>query len=317
MATLTGNTIGNIKVAGINRWYIQLPGASAWAEIPFLRNGKLEAKSISTKDSKGRNFAYAVELTASAETIATSDQTNFIEALGDTIGKEVDSMLVLADARVLDTSLVYAGTDGSDAGASFSWKYVCDGDRDETVFVEVTAKRTLLLTEFTTALGGTDASASLSSASASAAGNGLTEWSQAIGDIAPAGINAIAKDTTSDGSGYEEILGITRGGKFTAETLNVRDSYGREMPYAIKVNFEVEMLQATDTEVDFLDNMAIVSADWKITFASGRVATLDDDLGMDYTITNGSDREDVQTIMVTGEGIITGSDWGTPANIWT
>lgn len=294
----------SIKGGSVTGWNIQTAAGTGWAGISFLRNGKFNLETLSTKTSTGINRPYAVKLTASVQTIATGNLTKIIEVLDSMVGAEVESQIQLDNGQTFDSSLI--APSANESGAGFSWKFVSDKDRDDTAYIEFQVERIMSIANAETALGGTFET-SLSPTNAN-----FTAWEQTIADIVPAGINTIKAGA---GAYTTHDFGIIRNGKFTAETLTVKDSYGRNCADGrIKVMFEADMLQASSTEVNQLDTIAGLDLDWQLVFASGRTFQADSALGFDYNLEVGTDREGVSFVKIKGEGIMASSAWDTA---WT
>ena len=298
------NTIGNIKGGGITKWYIQtdLANSTTWISLPYLRSAKVNFETLSTKTSTGRNLPYATKMVATAQSLGTYGLTGIVEVLDAMVGVEIDSQLELDNGQVVDTSLINTGTNLS--GAGFSWALVSDADRSDAMFLEYRAERIMKYTELPTLLGG-------AIGAGTAATSRFSAWLTAITHIVPAGISKIE----SGAGAYTDDHGIIRNGKFRAEALTVMDSFGRNIADGrIKIGFSGDMMQASSTETALLDNVAAIDQDWRLTFASGRICTLDSHLGFDYNFEVGSDREGISFVNIKGEGIVASSAWD---GLWT
>ena len=285
----------NVEGAGIGTWEVRDTGTDqTWYTIPFLREGRVEEKDKFVTDTSGRQRAYAREFVATAKMIATGSAVNCLGILDDIANQTLDLKITSkSNAAVLWDS---AGATGD--GAGLSWKLVSDSDMDDVRYLEVTMDRTYLLSDsdaFHTAQSNTETGTDAELAKLE---------SIAVTDIAPAGVQAVGFGV---GNYTDYTISLISNSKFTAETLTVKDQYGRSNAYAVKVDFECEAIGVDQTtEIPVMDSLSQLSdVDWKITFADGRIASFDSKLGISIDLMETADSDDVRRIKFTASGITT------------
>ena len=299
MAVIISSTRSNVNMSGMASWKVRPNGETEFMSLGPVRNGKAVEKTLFTKDSKGREIPYAVQLEFEAEMLYTGSLVNIVELLDDLGSLDLDQQITMNNGITWDSYLLTQKFFG------FEWELVSDKDRDDARFIKIKADRIIKIGELDTVhgvvtAGSTDADSVL-----------LALKSLTRGDVVPAGINSI--EFSADGS-FENNFGTIRNGKVTCKLLTTKDSMGRSTGYGIEIVIDAEALQASATEIGVLDTLAGTDWNYKITLADGRIMSLTAVLGMAWEHHLDKDSDDVSFIKITASGRILFSAWN---GIWT
>ena len=294
-------TRSNILTAGIKSWKVKDDGKTEYFALPFLREGEATVKTLFASTSKGQQVPFALQLEYKAKMMATGSLTNIVELLDQLGSLNLDHIIELSNGQTHSSALL------GDKFFGFKWRLVSDADRDKERYIELTADRVIRISEFDTLRG----SAPGSVTDATSALVGLRSLSRA--DIVLAGINKVELRESSAGS-FTDDFGKIRNGKFEAELLTTKDNLGRSIGYAVELGLEFEHMQTAETELALMDGIAGQENDWKITFADGRIATLDNQLGIEFNYSNNKDMDDIAFTQVMGKGRVLLTEWDA---IWT
>lgn len=299
----------NIQQSGVSEWAIKDTARpdTGYAPIPFLRNGKIEIKTLETKNSKGQPVAYGYELSGSAQFPAVRTTANFVKLLDSLSTKLIDHRIKLINGQVISSKPSTSAP--SPTGFGVKWKLVSDKDMDGDMYVEISISRRLTFAEYTQILSSVNADTTT-------AITGDTFYpflSLTRADIVPAGIAKIELGAADAGTYLDDIDNL-RNGKFTAELLTTKDSRGQEMGYAVKIEFEADGMETAEAELLKWDDIANRANDSKVTFVNGIVCTLGSALGISTQFTVDKDSEDIAILKVKGSGIIKVADWD---SIWS
>lgn len=292
-------TRGNIQVGGISTWEIRDTGTDqTWYTIPFLKEVKVVERSLAVKSHAGAMKPYGFEWEVSGKMTATGDVTNCIQILEDIATQQLDTKVTAINGTIWDS----AGATGD--GAGIYWRFVSDGDMDADRYVEFRMDRRVRASDsdaFHTAQSNTETGTDAELAKLE---------SLARNDIVPAGITEIGIGV---GNYTDYVMKYLRKTKFVAETLTTKDQYGRSIPYAVKLDVEVEALTADDAasqEITVLDTLQQSDFDLKVTFADGVTASIDSSAanavpGTTIEVHNDNDMDDIQYIKVMWSGTFT------------
>jgi hypothetical protein len=105
-------------------------------DVNYLRNGKFNAKLLTTKDSRGQSFGYAVDLSYEFECLEGTE----VEMLKwDAIVKRLNNIKI-----TFPTGITFTGASMTNPSMS----YMCDKDMDDVAFVKVTGSGRILLSQW-------------------------------------------------------------------------------------------------------------------------------------------------------------------------
>jgi hypothetical protein len=297
MALSLSNTQANIQIAGMASWYVRWGSHAGettdeiFVSLGDLADGQFTQRALTVPNSYGRPKVYALEIEASAKMLNTTNATA-IELLGTLVTGGLQHKITMING---DT---FSGDWGT------SWRFDSSADYDGNRYIEIRADQRIL------------------TAHAS-----LEDWADVIdtppidgtpnGDVLGAWVNntyhpAGISSLTIDPDGTGETPGIFRNGKLVAETLTTKDGQGRSIPYAIKVDIEIEMLQ-TLAEYAYMDDQFAGLDSWVLTMADGAVATFSSSMGIGWELNYTGNMDDLCTIRLMGSGILALSSW---AGVW-
>lgn len=300
MANLSiSNTQASIQQAGIASWKVKwgsLAGETAddaFYDLGDLADGSFQQRALTVSNSYGRSKPYALEIEASAKMLCTTNATA-VELLGTMVTGGLTHKITMING---DTFFGDWGT---------SWRFDSSSDYDGNRFIEMRTDARILT-----------AHASLSDwdaviASPTADGtpdDGDTLYAWVNNTYHPAGISSLTIDPIGD----NETPGLFRNGKLVAETLTTKDGQGRSVPYAIKIDCEIEMLQ-TLNEYAYMDTQMETLDTWVITMADGAVFTTSSNLGIGWELNYVGNLDDLCTIRLIGNGTFKLSEW---AGLWS
>jgi hypothetical protein len=290
------STQASIYIGGMKSWKVISAGdATGTIDLGKLFDGNLAVSALTRKDSYGRSLPYAADVVASAKLMSTH-KTSVLELLGSLYGPCLQE-IALINGLFLTANAAATHTLG------LGWKFDSSQDYDGMRYIEVSAKGKILLdgTDFDVA----DLFASATSIGSSIPAAGMAAWS-AVGYY-PSGMTAF--EIRNAGESNWETLGLFRGGKLVAETIDLTDNHGRNIPYAIRVSVEAEMLQTSLAEIERMDDVSAGSPDFKVTLADGATFIMADNCGVSWAYSNATDSDGVATIRITGDGVVLLADW--------
>lgn len=299
MAAIITASRANINMSGMASWKLRPAGETEFISLGKVRNGKAVEKTLFTKDSKGREIPYAIQLEFEAEMLYTGHLTNIVELLDDLGSTDLDQQITMNDGTTFDSSLLTSKYFG------FDWELISDKDRDDARFIKIKADRIIGIGELDT-VHGTPTAGSEDADSIIVGFKSLTR-----ADIVPAGINLIEFSTDT---AYDSEFGAVRNGKVTCKLLTTKDSFGRSTGYGIEISVDAEVLQVSATEVAALDTLAQNDLNFRITLADGRIMTLASTLGLAWEHHFDKDSDDVTFLKITSSGRVLFSAWN---GIWT
>lgn len=305
----------NVLTAGIKDWAIKNASKpdTGYGDLQFLRTGNIAISTVGPKNQFQQPLGTAFPFKASAQFLATRTEANFISLLGDMCTDLIDHRITLVNGQVISSAPTTSTP--SPTGFGVNWKLVSDKDLDDAMYVEITADRNLLSSEYTQIL--TSANADNTAAVSGDTFDNFGSLTRA--DVVPAGIAQFALGAAGAGT-YADVVQNLRNGKFTAETVSIKDQYQRSIATAIKITLDVEALETVQAELLKWNGIATRNNECKITFANGMVCTLPNVLGSSYgvnpliTYTSNKDMDDAAFIHVQGEGLLPVSAW---AGIWS
>jgi len=134
------------------------------------------------------------------------------------------------------------------------------------------------------------------------AGDTLYSWSATT--VHPAGIQSV----TFDPAGDTETIGLFRDGRLVCEVVGVEDHLGRYVNHAVKVDFNVTLLQTAD-ELAYLDNQMSGTDSFVITLADGTIFTLSSASGIEWEYHLEGDSDAQANIIIKGGGLVLLSEW--------
>jgi len=286
------NTRANIKPGSMATAKARLSGSTEFVNIPYLRDGQANVKSLHTLGETGRENPHSMEFAASFKSRATKTVANHIELIDSLAGLDVDWQITARDTGVhFDSSLLTPGFFGC------RMRFVAEGGYESDRYIEYILDRYLLKTEQPTLMGTVTASTPDTNAIDTLA-------SLTLADIVPAAIRQIE---FGEGS-YSELLANIRKAKFVLETMGDRDDLGRTRSTLAKISLEAECLQASITEAALLDDYSDDDMDWRVTFCDGLVATMDSKIGYGHDFNLIADPEKDNFIKFFASGTILLSD---------
>jgi hypothetical protein len=297
----------NVLISGIASWGISSTTGSdtGYSLIPYLRNGKIELKTLETKNSYGQPVPFGYELSGSAQFPAVKTTANFIKLLHHLTSDQIEHKITLINGQIISSK---PGTSTpSPTGFGTKWKIVSDKDMDGDMYVEMSISRRITTAEYTQILTTANAPATGTSTTFT----NITSLTRA--DIAPAGFASVALGAASAGT-YADVISNLRNGKFTAELLCSKDSRGQEMGYAVKIDFDLEGMETLEAELLKWDDIAMRANECKITFINGMIISLPTQLGITTSVTIDKDSDDIAVIKVAGSGIVTAAAFDA---LWT
>lgn len=287
-----------ILPAGISQWGISdtTQSDTGYSAIPYLREGKIEIKTLETNNSLGQPVPYGYELSGSAKFPAVRTTANFMKTL-DSLGRDlIEHRITFINGQIISSN---PGTSAmSPTGFGTKWKLVSDKDMDGDMYVEMSIARRLTIAEYTKIL----TTANAPTFGTSTTFTNLTSLTRA--DIVPAGISKIELGVASAGTYLDDIDNL-RKGVFTAELLTTTDSHGQFIGYGIKIDFTIEAMETLEAELFKWDDIASRANECRITWANGLVCSLPSQLGITYSFTMDKDMDDIAFLKVSGSGIVT------------
>jgi len=301
MANIT--TRSDIKTAGISSIKAKATNAgtgavdAAYYALPFIRDGKIIIKTLFTKDSKGREFPYAVDFEATVQCQATH-KTNMVKVLDVFSSHWIDVKIAGLDGVNYCSEPLAADYVGA------RWKLVSDKDIDDSRYVEFTFDRRMSLSEFDT----------FRPASPPADGTPVGgDLLNALGGLVRADIVASGfskGEIKATGAGSYDDLGPFRNGKLECTLQTTKDQLGRSVGYSILVHAEEELLGASEAAQAQLSTIGSRENDLKFTMVGdGAVLTLDDVIGIQWEVHNDKDSDGNTFIKVMGEGYVAPASW--------
>lgn len=280
--------------SGLSEWAVLSVGSQgdAFYSLGLLRDGQVVAKTITQKDTRGRDHPYAIDLMVSAKMLQT-DKAAVLQILN-----------ILGTYQMAQKVTALSGetyTSGLTKTWGFKWKLVIDGDVDADRHIEVMADRRLILSH-ASQYDWDDVLAAVPADGTKDGSDVLTTLVPAT--CIPAGFVTVEMKGVAGGDTFESA-GIIRKAKLTAELLTQQDTTGQSIGYNVKIDVEVEMMQ-TSTEIAALDTLAANSngIDWRLTAVDGTVFTFTDQLGVAWEYHNDKDSDDIAFTKVVGSGII-------------
>ncbi len=299
----------NVLVAGVSTWKIKNTsgGDTAYHSLPFLRQGKINIDSLSTKNSLGQDVPYAYELKGVAQFPAIRTEANFVDLMDTIASVLIDHKITLINGQIIAS----AATSMSPTGFGVGLKIVSDKDMDGDMYVEMTISRRLTPAEYVLIM---------TTAGAPADGTGVADTlvlldSLVRADIVPAGISKVEFGVASAGTYLDDIDNL-RNAKFSMELLTTNDSRGRALGYAWKTDLSLEALETLEAENLKWPAIAVRANEARITFINGMVATFPTQLGITQSYASEKDSDDVAVLKITGSGIITNAS-GVFEGIWS
>jgi hypothetical protein len=270
----------NLLPAGITSWVVQRLGDTGGIELAPIADATVAVKTLSARDSLQRQFPFAFGFEARCKVLGTA-KTTFLQKLALLPGHVNTHQITGINGKI------YTAV----CGAYF--KFVCDGSIDANRYVEIGADLGLL---------GSSLDTLLSTGAVAAAGSADALYGMAPGTIYPAGFSAIS--TRNAGETAWETLGAFRNPSLTAELKVVKDQNLSSFGYAVNVNIGFDLMQ-TDEEILLLDSFAAGKPDLKVTLMDGTILTFADNTGVDFTLSDSSDMDDIVFIHVTATGTLT------------
>jgi hypothetical protein len=292
----------NIKLAAVNQWGVSdtTQSDTGYSAIPYLKNAKVNIKTIETNNSLGQPMPFAYELAGSAQFPAVRTTANFVKLL-DSLGNDlIEHRIVFVDGRIISSK---PGTSTpSPTGFGTKWKLVSDSDMSSEMYAEISIARKLTLAEYTQIL----TSANAPTFGTSATFTNFTSLTRA--DIVPSGLANVKLGAANAGS-YLDVMSNVRSTKFSAELLTTMDSRGQYVGFAIKIDFDIECMETS--EVELLKWPAIVDRanECQLNWANGLACSLPNQLGITTEVIADKDSNDISVLKVQGSGIIIPSAW--------
>jgi len=283
-----------IMPSHIAGWTVTRTDEGTYSIIPLQDGAKVDVKSFQDLDSFGRDRPHAVDIQATGKMMKTSlGIIKILPNLNDTF---------MAHA-------IYFGAAKSIKGAfGLKWKLMSDADIDKSRYIEITADRGILL-DSSTEYDLTDLLASPPQETEVAGGDVLAPLGVA-GEPAPAGIKTFKLCETG---GTLEDVGTVRKGKLTCESVTQMDGQRRSIATgSIKVSAEIELMQ-TKTELAYLKSLKS-QLDYGITLQDGLVFAVADNLGVQWNLNVAGTVDDLTTIKITGNGIVSVDAW---SGLWS
>jgi len=294
LSLTSGGAAVDITDAGTQPFYVGLTDA-AFYNISNLYDGKIEVKTMSQDDSFAQPLAFGAEINATAKMFNT-DKTNVLKTLDQLSTRTINHVINTRGSGSIQTNGLAIPTGGT------KWKFVCDADSNKVRYIELNLTRKIDATEITALL--TTAAPSYGTAVSTDAL--YTFNSLARTGIIPAGFRSFEICATYNGT-FQDI-GNIKNGKLIIELLTSTDSLGREVGYAMKIDVEVEGMQASATELAQLQALATQATYFKITLLDGTVVTLgnvtNQQLGINWAFTTDKDSTGEAYIKFVGSGIV-------------
>ena len=312
------------RAASIVKAYIKT-GSEKYQNIGFIRNGELKVTPYSTVDTRQRNMATdAYTFEAKFEMLQTKLEE--LELIDSIVNGASDWLFKLTDAATVTTSAAYEGWVAvTDTQVGTKARYVCDGNPNNTQFVEIMVKGTLVKTALDAALKATlqtsdfhlsSTASETFSDNASAAGGTIfgyylsTTADDNTGVLAnkrAAGFSTVALD--DDLSSSAVTLGRVRNGRMVFDWVAEEDSLGRFNVYAIDVDIEYEYMVTDAATLLLLDSMNQTNTKVTITLLDGKVFTLSSKLGVNTSFENVGDFDKFRVMRFSHKGRILTSEF--------
>ncbi len=299
---ITSNT-ANIKVAGIAKWQMKIPSDIGYREIPEMTEGKIITKILFRKDTKGREVAHTVDFMATIKIMNTGNASliNNIVKFGE---PSVLHKITTTNGQTYSTALL------GDTRFGGKWVFVANGDMEENRYIEYTITRRLLYSEFESLLGVPPLDGGQLSTDFFSLGTTTGKiFGYLTTDVRPSGISKIEWRDGSSSGVFTDVCDNLRKANFKAELLTTKDGKGREIGYAVAIEFSAENLQSDVSELLQLDSMHGRRNDCKITLVDNVAIMLDDKVGMIFDFNNGNDSDDISFVKITGSGKMPTSVW--------
>jgi len=294
LSLTSGGASVNITDEGTAPFYVGKTDA-AFYNLGSLYDGKIQVNTFSQNDSLAQPIAFGAELNASAK-IFNTDKTNVLKTL--------DKLSTRVINHVINTRGQGTYTSNGLTIPSFGmkWKFVCDADSNKARYVELTATRRVVATDITTLL--TTAAPSYGTAVSTDDLYALN--SLARSGIIPAGFRTFEICATYNGT-FQDV-GVIKNGKLVIELLTSQDSLGQEVGYGMKIDVEVEAMQASATELAQMQALATQATYFKITLLDGTIVTLgnatNQQIGINWSVISDKDSTGEATIKMVGSGIV-------------
>lgn len=290
----------NVLADGVSSWKIidTTDADAAYHLLPFLRTGKVNIDSLSTKDGQGRPVVFAYEIKGSAQFPAVKTEANFVKLFDTLASKLIDHKITLNNGQVISSN---PGTSTmSPTGFGLKLKLISEADMDKDMYCEMSIHRRLTVAEYTKITTSANAPADGTDPGTDVLHNldSLTRT-----DIVPAGISTFACDAT--GGSYADVVSNLRNAKFSMELLCTKDSRSDfAVGFAWKTMLSLEGLETKEAELQKWPGIATRANESKITFINGMIATFPTQLGISNAYAAEKDTEDVAVMKINGEGII-------------
>jgi hypothetical protein len=304
-------SLANVLTDGIDSWKIKdtTDADDAYYSIPYLRNGKVKIASLAGNDKLLQPVSFGYLLTAEAEFLPIRTSANFIKLLPLFSTKLIDHKIALIGGSRIISSGPTTSTPSPTGFGAVKWKLTSDKDMDGEMSIVLSVQRRLTKAEYTQIL----TSANTPADGTADAGDALYNLlSLAIGDVAPAGIAKLELGAAAAGT-YADDIDNFRKAVFTAELMPGFDGRGQYIGGVVQIDFSVESLETTETELLKWDDIAFRANESRLTFANGLVCTLpntaNNGLGIKTEITIDKDMDDNSFLKVSGSGRILTSAW--------
>lgn len=256
-------TLANLRAAGISSHMVKIGSDAAYYNLGTSgKEPKLDINALNAPDSYLKPHGYGFEVDFEIESLqAGSVEVGLLGAIAAPSKSPVALRLALSDTLGFGTtSLLGCG-----------WRLKMDGDATGHRVIDYMYKGKLKKSELD-AFGTT----SLASVGSTDPGDSLYTLAQAVvrSHEVPNGLTKVEFKASTDAAYVD--AGDFKNGKYTFETIGEAGGGGRGIMrnIAIKFNFDVELHQTTDAEMNYFDSIVDNDINLKLTHMDGVVLTL-------------------------------------------
>lgn len=315
MAAYPSVTISNAyhRPAAFRAVYARQTGGK-FGTLGSISGGVLNFSNYEEANSVGQNKAHAVAFTAKCNMKQASLVE--LELLDTIVAGDVDFLFKLSDAATVSVSTAYEGwVLLTAAQVGVKAKVNLDGDPSNNRHIELEWSGSLLLSEFSAAVKATLQGSDFDSNEGSNAFMAIGTYTHdADGGLPinshmhPNGVSKVELENVATAT-YVDI-GKVNNFKGSLEFLSDPDGLKRHACYATAVDISYDWMQTDAADLLNLATVAGLDINLKITFLSGLIVTLSNQVGLtwDYEVSGDFDKIKVVKFKHTGRILTTSFD---------